>query len=265
VTPAVYPVIHIGPVALRSYTLCFVVGVGFALVIACHKARLEGLNPVRFLELALCSICVGILGARALDVAVHFDYYREHPGESFQMGKGMAFIGGPVLVIPFVLLFTRWVRLPLWKTFDLMALGLTPALGITRLGCFFSGCCHGVPTNCPLGIPLSSELVEPSCRGVPLHPTQLYEAAGLLLLFPLLWRLWPRRSFDGQVVLLFFLVYAVLRGIIETVRGDSVRGFVLDGWLTTSQFVLLLLFAGALPIYVIRRRQALADVTEECS
>ena len=84
----------------------------------------------------------------------------------------------------------------------------------------------------------------------------MYEATGaLLLFFGLLW-IFKRRTFDGQVFLSFFIVYPVLRGIIECYRGDSVRGFVLPGVLSTSQFLSLLLLVAALFFFVIRWRNS---------
>ena len=76
--------------------------------------------------------------------------------------------------------------------------------------------------------------------GIPLHPTQLYEAgAELLILIFLL--LWERRGigFPGRTFWSYMLLYGVSRFAIEFYRGDS-RGLVFDT-LSTSQFVSLLL------------------------
>jgi phosphatidylglycerol:prolipoprotein diacylglycerol transferase len=186
---------------------------------------------------------------------VHRNYYVDHPLEVFELWRGAAFLGGPLVIIPFVAVYVPLVGLPLWKTYDLMALGLCAALAVTRVGCFCEGCCHGCPTSCPLGVRFDSDTVDPACRGLPLHPTQLYEAFGVAVLFVFLVAQWRRRSFPGQVFLVFFMAYAVLRGLIEVVRGDSVRGFVVPGWVSTSQLVGLLLFLLAVPFYLLRRRR----------
>ena len=104
-----------------------------------------------------------------------------------------------------------------------------------------------VYANSVTGVPLN----------VPLHPTQLYEAGlEFALFFFLLW-LAPRRKFQGQL----FLTWAhrlsgIGRFIIEFFRGDP-RGFVLEGLLSTSQFVGIWIVAAAvISLLVLRRRTA---------
>jgi len=75
--------------------------------------------------------------------------------------------------------------------------------------------------------------------GVPLHPTQLYEAgAELLILMVLLWTERKGRAFAGRTFWLYMLLYAISRFIIEFYRGDD-RGTV--GMFSTSQFISIVL------------------------
>jgi phosphatidylglycerol:prolipoprotein diacylglycerol transferase len=251
-----YPLVEIGPLAFRTYTLAFEAGFLTALAIILCAGRADGLSRIRLFEVTAFSVCIGIVGARLLYVASNWSYFWSHPLEIVHMQQGMAFLGGPIIVVPFVLLYTRWVQLPLAKTLDLFALGLVPGLGITRLGCFANGCCHGQATTCPLGVRFDSPAVEAGLRGVPVHPTQLYEAAGTVLLAVVLLLVWRQRRFPGQVVLLFWMGYAVLRFLIEMIRGDRSDGFFLKDWLSANQCVCLVAFAAALPLYLALRYQA---------
>ena len=92
---------------------------------------------------------------------------------------------------------------------------------------------------------------------VPLHPTQLYLSANALLIFLILQWAYRRKTFDGEVFWLYVLLYAITRGILETWRGDLVRGFVIPGVLSTSQFIGLLtaLLAAAMLFVFSRRRR----------
>jgi phosphatidylglycerol:prolipoprotein diacylglycerol transferase len=83
---------------------------------------------------------------------------------------------------------------------------------------------------------------------VPLHPTQIYESLATAAIFAILLWISGRRRFDGQVVLSYVLLYSVARFAIEFFRGDSVRGFVFGGLLSTSQLIaiVLVLAAGSL-------------------
>jgi phosphatidylglycerol:prolipoprotein diacylglycerol transferase len=64
----------------------------------------------------------------------------------------------------------------------------------------------------------------PSTPGV--HPTQLYESAGELLIFVGLVWLWKQRKFPGAIALTYAFAYGILRFFIEIFRGDDVRGFL---------------------------------------
>lgn len=133
--------------------------------------------------------------------------------------------------------------------------GLVIAHAFGRFGCLAAGCCYGKPTDSPLGIKLYSDLVDPAMRGIPLHPTQLYESFALFVLFAgLLW-VSRKKVFDGQVVLTYFITYPIIRSVIEVFRGDLVRGFVIEDILSTSQFISLLVFLGATATLVVRLKK----------
>ena len=139
------------------------------------------------------------------------------------------------------------------------------ALGeaIGRWGCFAAGCCYGKPTDLPFGVtftdPFANEAVGTPLN-VALHPTQLYLSLNALIIFFVLQWAYRRRTFDGEVFWLYVLLYAITRGILETFRGDSIRGFLVPGVFSTSQFIGLLAAASAVGmlVYLSRRRRAAA-------
>jgi len=100
------------------------------------------------------------------------------------------------------------------------------ALGhaVGRFGCFFAGCCWGRPCDLPWAVTFPSHGAGPGTGvpvGVPLHPTQLYEAgAEILLCVGLCWWLLHRRAFIGQVALVYLASYAIVRGVLEHFRAD---------------------------------------------
>jgi phosphatidylglycerol:prolipoprotein diacylglycerol transferase len=76
--------------------------------------------------------------------------------------------------------------------------------------------------------------------GVPLHPTQLYEAGAEALILVVLLVLERRgRLFPGRTFWTYMLLYGASRFVIEFYRGDS-RGMVF-GALSTSQFVSIII------------------------
>jgi phosphatidylglycerol:prolipoprotein diacylglycerol transferase len=164
---------------------------------------------------------------------------------------GLAYYGGLVGGTALAVRVLRKDGLPLVRVADATAPGVAFGLFSGRIGCFLAGCCFGLPTPGPLGVvfppwsPASEaqfrahQLAHPSLPSLAVHPTQLYEALGCLLIALVLF-VWHRRAAprDGYVSLAFLSAYAVLRFGLEGLRADD-RG--LFGGLSTSQWISLVL------------------------
>ena len=162
---------------------------------------------------------------------------------------GLAFYGGLIAASAFGIHFLRKEGFPLWKGVDLVGMTMPLGLFFGRMGCFLGGCCFGQPVDEGFALAVrfpgrsdaSQEqhehglLPDPGAVSLPVHPTQLYEAAGCLAIAAFLMLVWrPRKRFDGQLMLLFLGLYAVLRFAIEYLRADD-RGALLG--LSTSQLI----------------------------
>lgn len=248
--------IQLGPIPIHTYG--FLIAVGFILAIATIRklATLSKLDVERTIDLAFWVLLVGFIGSRILFVITQWQNFRHDLLGIFRVWEGgLVFLGGPLLVVPFSIWYIKKYKLPGWKTFDVSMPGLVIAHAFGRLGCLASGCCYGKPTHTDFGIVLYSELVDPSLRGIKLHPTQLYESTALFILyFGMLW-VYKKRKFDGQVALTYYLGYPIIRSIVEIFRGDQVRGFVISGILSTSQFISIFIFGIAAWVLTYRLKQ----------
>jgi phosphatidylglycerol:prolipoprotein diacylglycerol transferase len=118
-----------------------------------------------------------------------------------------------------------------------------------------AGCCWGRPTDVPWAVTFSHPNTFATLRNVPLHPTQLYEAAGALAIFGYLqWR-WKDRKYVGQIFFHSLVLYAVLRFIIELYRGDEYRGYVFNNLISYSQLVSLVILPFAIAGIVLYSRR----------
>ncbi|MDH5676341.1 MAG: prolipoprotein diacylglyceryl transferase [Myxococcales bacterium] len=179
---------------------------------------------------------------------------------------GLAYYGGLIGASAAGIWFLRREGFPIGKGCDVVGAVMPIGLFFGRLGCFFGGCCFGVVTDHPLGLsfpPYSAAsekhfrehlLESKAMASLPVHPTQLYEAAGCLAIAAVL-ALWlhPRKRFDGQVLLAFLGLYAILRFGLEFLRDDD-RGALLG--LSTSQFIGLLILAGVAGFWHLLRKRA---------
>ncbi len=118
------------------------------------------------------------------------------------------------------------------STGDAWAVALPLAQGFGRIGCLLHGCCYGSETNLPWGV---------SMLGATRHPVALYEAAGDLTIAAVLYTMRERSAPAGRLFKLYLLSYAVLRFVLEPLRGD---GAIQVGALSVVQWVCLLAALG---------------------
>jgi phosphatidylglycerol:prolipoprotein diacylglycerol transferase len=214
------------------------------------------LDVEKILDLTFWALFVGFLGSRILFILTRLSYFVQDPLGIFKIWEGgLVFLGGPIAGIPFVVWYVRRHKLPVWKVMDCLTPGLVIAHAMGRLGCLSAGCCYGKPTGTSFGIRLYSDLVDRHLQGIPLHPTQLYESSSLLILFISLLFVFRKKLFDGQVALTYLLVYPIIRSVIEIFRGDIIRGFVIEGVLSTSQFISIVIFLSAAIVMYFRVKQ----------
>ncbi len=236
----------IGPIPIRLYGL--MIGIGFlgGIWLASRRARKEGIDPDRIMDMGVYLLLAAIVGSRLLYGMVNWQEFQARPLEIFAIWKGgLVFYGGLIAAAATGIWYVRKHGLPLWRTADLMAPYIALGHAFGRLGCFFAGCCHGAPTATQLGITYSDpRSLAP--LGVPLYPTQLFEAGGELMNFLLLLTLYRHRTFDGQVFWLYPALYAMLRFVVEFFRGDAARGLWFNGLISTSQIIAILMFFGSL-------------------
>jgi phosphatidylglycerol---prolipoprotein diacylglyceryl transferase len=256
--------IHIGSFYIPTYgvILAFAYLVGIWLLR--RKAREEGLPEQKVFDFSLYVLAAAILGAKLLLIIVEWRHYRERPSDLVEvLRSGGVFYGGLIAATTVGIWYMKRHRLPAWKIADMGAPSIALGEAIGRWGCFAAGCCYGKPTDSRLGVtftdPFAHEAVGTPLN-VPLHPTQIYLSLNALVIFLILQWAYRRRTFDGEVFWLYVLLYAITRGILETFRGDSVRGFLIPGVLSTSQFIGLLAAAAAVGmlVYLSRRRRAAA-------
>jgi phosphatidylglycerol:prolipoprotein diacylglycerol transferase len=238
--------ISIGPLPIRMYGL--MIGIGFLLAIwlAARRGKQEGINPDRILDMGVYLLLAAIIGSRLFYVLVNLPEFARDPLEVFAIWNGgLVFYGGLLAAAPMGIWYVRKHNLPVWKTADITAPFIALAHAFGRLGCFFAGCCYGAACHGPVCLTFTdARSLAP--LGVPLFPTQLFEAGGEFLNFLVLLTIYRHRKFDGQVFWLYPVFYAVLRFIVEMYRGDVARGLYFGGMISISQIVAVGLFVFSL-------------------
>jgi phosphatidylglycerol---prolipoprotein diacylglyceryl transferase len=253
-----YPrLFELGPITVYTYGVLLAAAYLLGLKLAMVRANTRGLDANRVLDLGIYIIISALIGAKLLLLVTDFRTFAANPRELMTLARsGGVFYGGLILAVVVALWYIRRIGLPLWTTCDVFAPGIALGHVVGRFGCLFAGCCFGRPTTLPWGITFTDPFAASNVGtplGVPLHPTQLYEAgAEALILAVLLASERKGRGFPGRTFWLYMLLYAISRFIIEFFRGDE-RGMV--GMLSTSQFISVLLapLAVVMLVYLSRR------------
>lgn len=249
-----FPVLYnYGPITIFTYGFFLALAFISSMYVAGREAKRRGSSPHQIYDICFHGIIAAIIGSRLLDVILKWDYFSQHPLEIFMVWKGgLAFQGGLILGLLAVLFYIYRHQMPLWTTLDIMSLAMPWGQFIGRLGCFMAGCCFGKECHLPWAVTFNHPETL-ALRGVPLHPTQLYESfLSLGVFFFLLW-FRHRQTFPGQILGVYFLLAGTVRFVVEFWRGDE-RGPVLFGGMASTQVIALGLALGAALFLLCRSR-----------
>ena len=100
------------------------------------------------------------------------------------------------------------------RTGDSFVVSVAVGIGVGRLGCFFSSCCYGTPTELFLGV------VFPAADSLPRHPIQIYECCFHLLAAAMAYYCLVHERGVGQLMTLYLLAYFLFRFLTEFIRPE---------------------------------------------
>jgi prolipoprotein diacylglyceryl transferase len=253
-------VLHLGPVPLRAYAACILVGVFAAVLIGDRRWVSRGGEKGVVADVAATAVPAGLVGARIYHVITTPDQYLKHPLDALYIWHGglgiWGGIAGGALGAWFAL---RRRGVPFADFCDAMAPALPVAQAIGRLGNWFNQELYGKATDLPWGLRIDA---EHSPDGVPgtFHPTFLYE--GLWDLGVALLVVWADRRWQltkGRAFALYVAAYCVGRAWIEYLRIDEAKHFL---GLRLNDYVSGVLLVAAVT-YLVARRPKQADVPSE--
>ncbi|MBI4345901.1 MAG: prolipoprotein diacylglyceryl transferase [Elusimicrobia bacterium] len=255
--------LEIGSFHVASYGLFVALGYLAGILLLKRYREEMGLSEDRFWTLIYAVFFGAVLGGKLMFIALNWGQFSSgqlHLIRDFRYG--FVFYGGFIGCLASGAWYARRLGVPFFANADYFALAGAVGHAIGRLGCLAAGCCHGAPTTLPWAITFRDPdcLVPDSLLGRPLHPSQLYEVLGNLLIAGAVWKLLAKRA-EGRVAagtpfLVYIPLYALLRFLVEFTRADDRGGFLLG--LSPAQWTAVLLVAAALAAWVLRRRPRLA-------
>ncbi len=240
---------HLGPVPIRAYALCIVLGILVAIWIADRRWRARGGGLNEIADLAIWAVPFGLIGGRLYHVATDWELYfgeDRNPVSALYVWRGGLGIWGSIAMGALgVVIGCRVKGIKILPVIDAMAPGVLVAQAIGRWGNYFNQELFGRPTDLPWGLEIdAAHRPTGYLDQATFHPTFLYEslwclaAAGVLV--------WADRRFQlghGRVVALYVMLYTFARGWIEMLRIDDVQltnvaGLRFNVWTSLVLFVL---------------------------
>lgn len=238
---------RLGSFRLLSYTAFGALGALLAFgFLSRHKAETGVRKGEPFWWLVVIVSASIFLGARLSYLVTD-----AHPGTPafwrafLAVNSGFSVFGFITGMLAGMYLYSRLWHLDYLALADAFSVAMPLWQAVARVGCFLTGCCFGRPA--PAGLPWAVTFTDPASAlphewlGVPLHPTQLYEALGDVLLaailYGLVWRgvqkgRWP----EGAVCAGYLAGYGALRFVLERFRGDTIPSI---GGMTAGQVLSL--------------------------
>jgi phosphatidylglycerol:prolipoprotein diacylglycerol transferase len=269
-------------VPLHTYGVMLALAFVAAIWLAQKEAERQGQDPQFVGDLSFWILVSSLVGARLYFIFVNWgDYFGANALVVTRFGRiprffalwegGMVFYGGFIAAALAAAIYLRLKKMQFLPWSDTLIPSVAFGQFLGRIGCFSAGCCWG--RSCDEALPWAARFPPESLafqamasRANParfiasdhlhtlaIHPVQLYESLGELLLFAFL-AIWlrPRKRFNGQVMAAWLMLYAALRATTETFRGDVERG-VYQG-LGAGQWTSIGIFAVGLAIWVVGSR-----------
>lgn len=274
---------YVGPIALRAYAICIIVGIVVAVWWGNKRFVARGGRPGRVTDIAVFAVPFGIIGGRLYHVITDHQLYfgpGRNPWNALAIWNGGLGIWGAIaLGAVGAWLGCRYYKVPLSAFADSVAPGIVTAQAIGRLGNYFNQELFGGPTSLPWGLEVFVRTPGGVAGALPADgvcefPTDYVKATPEVLcgtfqptfLYELLWNLLVAavivaadrryRLGGGRVFGLYVAGYTLGRVWIEMLRIDPANTFL---GVRINVFTSVVVFLGAVVFLVLRRHAPRED------
>lgn len=246
----------IGPVEVRYYGLMWALGFIISAYIISNIMKREGYPEKTFDSFFWYALLSTVIGSRLGHCLFYAPgYYLTHPIEILYIHQGgMASHGAAVGLLVGLWLFSRKNKIPYIWSLDRIGILVAISGALVRIGNFMNSEIFGRPTSLPWGVEfvLSNEW-NTLYKGLPCHPTQLYEALAYLIIFVVFLWLYYRKNLaqrrPGAMFGIFLIALFGIRFLIEFIKNpqeDFEVGMILNmGQLLSIPFII----AGCVLLY----------------
>ncbi len=220
----------IGSKSIYWYALIILTGFIAGIIIVCADSEKRGLKRDNVIDIALCGILAGIIGARIYYVLFALDEFKDNFWDVFKIWEGgIAIYGGIIGAVTSTAIYCKVKKLNILNTFDVCCVGLLLGQAIGRWGNFVNCEVYGEITDSVLGMSINGK--------PPVTPLFFYESMLNLLGVILLVISRNKKTKNGQVFFGYLFWYSCTRIALEGMRDTDYILYAIDGVLGISQLV----------------------------
>lgn len=196
---------HLGPVAIRWYSTCWLIGLLLAYLLVKHLYKVQKIADEKFEPLFLYCFIGILVGARLghcifyepdyflssgthiIEMLIPMRYSELTESWHFTGYEGLASHGGTLGIILALLLYCRNLKMNVWTVVDTISIAVPVTACFIRLGNLMNSEIIGKVTDVPWAF------IFQRVDQMPRHPGQLYEAIAYACFFFVMWYFWKKR------------------------------------------------------------------------
>lgn len=245
------PYINILGLNIPMYGLSMTIGIIISTFIAFWRVKKAKGDVNALITIVACAFGLGFFSAKILYIIVSYNFidilnYISKGDFSFLSSGGQVFYGGLIGGIIGTYLGCVIEKKDLGSYLDAVVPCVPLGHAFGRLGCHFAGCCHGFLYDGLCSIDIIANGTSYS-----LFPVQLLESFLNILLFIFLVYFTRKKQRRHMVLFTYLSIYAIMRFVLEFLRGDIVRG--ISNGLSTSQWISIILFLVSFILIVVNK------------
>lgn len=257
---------QLGPLYIRFYGIILMIGAVAAAFLADREARRRGQDSELVWDGLIWVLIGGIIGARVwhiltpppsmVEAGITTYFYLTHPLDALAIWRGGlgipgAIIGGLIAIY----FFCRYRKLDFLMWLDIAAPALALGQAIGRWGNYVNQELYGAPTNLPWKIYIEPQYRLPGFTDQEyFHPLFLYESLwnlGIVIVLLLLARRGADWLINGDIFLIYLILYPLGRFLLEFIRLDSAQ----VAGINANQTVMAVVAVAAVITLVVRHRR----------
>lgn len=245
------PFIYIGDAEIITHFILTLIGIFFGFLLLLYNIKnLDKKTKKSVLLLAIFIFIPFLIGGWLGYEIEKFLINKKICITKNNLFESFSLIWGLALATAIAFPVAKFLKINIWETADYFSISIASGGIFVKLGCFFNGCCFGIPA--PDNFPFVTYYPYNSYpqilfRDAGIYPSQLFESIAWLFIFIFLLIRKKKKLFKGELIILLFLLFSIFRFFIEFTRFHITKSF-----LSTGQIFSLIILVFSIIIYIIK-------------